>query len=77
MPRCRAQLSGIFFAAALATAAPGADSIVPEPLPDLHIPGFHFPESEATLTGWITTMTRELPGAPAATAKIQRHGWAL
>ena len=77
MPRRRAQLPGIFFAAAFATAALGADPIVPEPLPDGQIPGFHFPESEATLTGWITSMTRGLPGAPAATARIQRHGWSL
>ncbi len=54
-----------------------AQRIVAEPLPDLHIRGFGFPESEAALTSWVTAMTRATPAAALATAKIHRHGWGL
>ena len=47
-----------FLAALLlvATSLRGA-VVVPEELPDPLIPGFVFPESEATIMGWITAMT--------------------
>lgn len=64
---------GLGCAAALLTATLSAQPIVPEQLPDPRIPGFHFPESEATLTGWITEMTRATPAA----AKVYQHGWGL
>jgi len=58
--------------------ASNATPIVAEPLPDLRISGFHFPESEATLTSWISTMSRgPVADAAAATEKIQLHGWGL
>lgn len=62
--------------AVLASRGP-AQPIAPEPLPELRIPGFHFPESEATITGWLTAMSRETPAAASAAAKIQLHGWGL
>ena len=43
----------------------GTGPILPEPPPDPAIPGFRFPESEPTLTGWITDMARGAP-FPAA-----------
>ena len=54
-------------------------TISAEPLPDPRIPGFQFPESEATLTRWITTFNRSNDPAAAATAfeKIHLHGWGL
>src|SRR3954471_13091099 len=59
-------------------ALPGrAQRLESEPLPDLRIPGFHFPESEATVTGWLTAMSSNTPAAAFATAKIQSHGWGL
>ncbi len=54
-----------------------AQRIVPEPLPDAQVPGFRFPENEATLTSWITAMTRGTPAAAWATEKIHLHGWGL
>jgi hypothetical protein len=54
-----------------------AQRIVPEPVPDLHLRGFNFPESEATLTSWVTAMTRDTPDAAVATARVHRHGWGL
>jgi hypothetical protein len=56
-----------------------ASEIVPEFLPDPRIPGFGFPESEATLTRWITELTRGDTAtiAPAAFEKIHGHGWGL
>src|SRR5438046_150935 len=67
-----------FVALALRSAVLHAQAIVPEPLPDPGIPAFAFPESEATLTGWITTMTRGDPVTAApAFEKIHLHGWGL
>jgi hypothetical protein len=56
-----------------------AQPILVEALPDPKIPGFHFPESEATLTGWISEMTRGIATAsgPSAADKISLHGWGL
>ena len=42
--------------------------IAAEPLPNPAIPGFHFPEAEATVTGWITT---------GADDQIALHAWGL
>lgn len=49
----------------------------PEPLPNALVAGWEFPESEATLTRWITTMTRGGPDAATAAAQIHRHAWGL
>src|SRR5262245_32139764 len=67
----------IFLAVTLAVRAFGAESIVPQPVVDPQIAGFHFPEREAVLTGWITATTRGLPSEDFAAAKIQTHGWGL
>lgn len=42
--------------------------IAPVPVPDPQIPGFRFPETEATVTGWITA---------GAVDQIALHGWGL
>jgi len=42
--------------------------IAPVPVPDPQIPGFHFPETEATVTSWITA---------GAFDQIALHGWGL
>ena len=53
--------------------------VVAEPLPDPRIAGFHFPENEATLTAWITALSRgsAIDAAPAAFEKIHLHAWGL
>lgn len=49
------------------------------PLPDPRIAGFRFPETEATVTSWITQSTRATTAEErdAAAAKIFLHGWGL
>jgi mono/diheme cytochrome c family protein len=56
-----------------------AAPIVPEALPNPLIPGFQFPESEATITGWTTEMSRgpTAAGAAGAAERIHLHGWGL
>ena len=56
-----------------------AAPITAEPLSDPRIPGFRYPESEATLTRWITTLSRSDNPEAAAVAfeKIHLHGWGL
>ncbi|MEY4940370.1 MAG: hypothetical protein RIQ93_2105 [Verrucomicrobiota bacterium] len=56
-----------------------AQSIQLEPLPDLRIPGYRFPENEATLTRWIMAMSRSSTATVVdhASAKIHLHGWGL
>ena len=67
--------------AALALVSPAvrAQRLVPEPVSNPGIAGFVFPESEATLTGWITAMSRSggTADGQAAFEKIHLHGWGL
>ncbi len=46
-------------------------------LPDPGVPGFHFPESEATILTWVNDLGSGSPGAAAASDNITRHGWGL
>ncbi|HVF70076.1 MAG TPA: hypothetical protein VM940_00525 [Chthoniobacterales bacterium] len=50
---------------------------VPAPFPDPKIPGFHFPESEATLVELISQMTNKSPQSAAAFNQIHLHGWGI
>ncbi len=73
-------LLGPLAAAAMVPIAQVAENrFVGEPLPDPQIAGFHFPESEATITGWITEMSRELADDATSPAfvRIHQHGWGL
>src|SRR3954470_7927962 len=76
---CLLRSSALAASFGLMLAATRAHSISPEPLPDPKIPGFAFPESEATLTRWITEMNRAESPTTAADAfeAIHRHGWGL
>ncbi|BCU77930.1 hypothetical protein llg_26450 [Luteolibacter sp. LG18] len=51
---------------------------VPVPLPDPKIPGYSFPENEATILKWVadTGVTDPTVNTPAY-EKIYRHGWGL
>jgi hypothetical protein len=58
--------------------------IKPVPLPDLNIPGYKFPETEATIMGWVADLVNQFerdPGLVAASNtaanKIALHGWGL
>jgi hypothetical protein len=46
-------------------------------LPDPQVPGFHFPESEATVVTWVQQMESGTPAAAAAFNNIHVHGWGL
>ncbi|MBI5769330.1 MAG: hypothetical protein HZA93_16170 [Verrucomicrobia bacterium] len=72
---CAAVLIGPLSAAATAHGG----NVAPEPVGSHAIPGFQFPESEATLTRWITALSRSDDTAAAAVAfeKIHAHGWGL
>src|SRR5688572_12354906 len=63
----------------LALPSSRATDVFPAALPDPLIPGFTFPESEATLTRWITEMSRSSSPTIAAEAfeRVHRHGWGL
>jgi hypothetical protein len=55
-----------------------AQKIIPEPAPDPQIPGFRFPETEATITSWVTALSKgDAVSAVDAAEKIQRHGWGI
>ena len=67
-------IAGLMAALAVAGAA-----IEPVPLPDPKIPGFHFPESEATIVNWVFNLGNGPAGdvAPQAFENIAGHGWGL
>jgi len=63
--------------AALTTKAP-LSTVTPAALPDPQIPGFKYPESEATILGWVYDLENGSPAlAAAAFEKINLHGWGL
>ncbi len=56
----------------------GAGAITAVPLPDPQVPGFHFPESEATVVTWVRELGAGSPDSAAAAFKnINLHGWGL
>jgi hypothetical protein len=75
--RCRKAI--LAWASGLLLALPvGRGAVTAVPLPDPHVPGFHFPESEATVVGWVYEMGNGAP-SDAATAfeNIHLHGWGI
>jgi len=68
-----ASLAGILI---LAPVCSGAITAVA--LPDPQVAGFSFPESEATIAGWVQDLENGPPDAAAAAfEKINLHGWGL
>ena len=55
----------------------GAGGVTAVPLPDPQIPGFQFPEDEATLVTQVRTAGSGGAGAGAALEQLQQHGWGL
>jgi hypothetical protein len=55
----------------------GAGTIAAVPLPNPQVPGFHFPESEATILTWVHDMGSGAPGASTAFTNLYTHGWGL
>lgn len=74
--RCRkaAALCGLALLPALG-AAGGAVSAVP--LPDPKVPGFSFPETEATVLGWAYAVGNGTSDSDAAFQAMHVHGWGL
>ncbi len=79
MSRSRPPVCASLLAVIAAFAVARAQPILPEALPDPRIPGFRFPESEATVTHWVSDMTRGTTDdvRAAAAAKVYLHGWGL
>jgi hypothetical protein len=61
----------------LSALAAGGGTITAVPLPNPQIPGFTFPESEATLLGWSYEVGNNTSGAATAFANLNLHGWGL
>jgi hypothetical protein len=61
----------------LASRRIGAGTIAAVPLPNPQVPGFVFPESEATVVGWVTAVAGGGPGAAEASSDMTLHGWGL
>lgn len=47
------------------------------PLPDPKIPGFHVPEAEATIVGWVQQMSSGTDPQSEAFNKVHLHGWGI
>ena len=54
-----------------------AGNIVAVPMPDPQVPGFHFPESEATILTWVQQENSGSAAAEAAFTNLHVHGWGL
>jgi hypothetical protein len=55
----------------------GAGTVTAVPMPNPQVPGFSFPESEATVVGWVTAMDGSGPDAATATANVYLHAWGI
>jgi hypothetical protein len=67
----------VWIAGLLSVLSAGGGTIKPVPLPDPQVPGFHFPETEATILTWVHSMGAGGADAPAAFTNIYTHGWGL
>ena len=75
--RCRSARA-VWALGLLAAAPPGAGAFTAAPLADPQIPGFHFPESEATIVTWVREAGgASPPEAAAAFEDIHLHGWGI
>jgi len=64
--------------ALLSFASTALADFVPVPLPDPDIPGYHFPESEATILKWVSdSATTDPTVSGVADKKIYQHGWGI
>lgn len=55
----------------------GGGTFTAVPLPNPQVPGFHFPESEATVLTWVRSAGAGGADARAAFDNIHTHGWGL
>jgi hypothetical protein len=55
----------------------GGGTISVVPLPNPQVPGFHFPESEATIVTWVHDVGTGAPDAATSLTNIYTHGWGL
>src|ERR1700677_5329162 len=61
----------------LSALAAGGGTVTAVPLPNPQVPGFNFPESEATILAWSYDLGNNTSGAAAAFANLHLHGWGL
>jgi hypothetical protein len=74
----RCSRAPLVWIAGLLSALPvGGGTITAVPLPNPQVPGFSFPESEATVLTWVKAMGAGGVDAPAAFTNVHTHGWGL
>jgi hypothetical protein len=74
--RC-SRTTGVWIAGLLSALPAGGGTITAVPLPNPQVPGFHFPESEATVLTWVRSMGGGGADAPAAFTSVHTHAWGL
>jgi hypothetical protein len=68
----------LVWASGLLAAVHPAGAVTAVSLPDPQVPGFHFPESEATIVTWVYVMGNGAPAdAAGAFENIHLHGWGM
>ncbi|MFD0893906.1 hypothetical protein KBB96_10825 [Luteolibacter ambystomatis] len=77
-PEARRLASLLATAVLLSSGSAALADFVPVPLPDPKIPGYHFPENEATILKWVADSSVTDPTASAAADnQIYLHGWGI
>jgi hypothetical protein len=54
-----------------------AGNVVAVPMPDPQVPGYHFPESEATVLTWVQQLGSGTASSATAFQNLNTHGWGL
>ncbi len=67
----------LFAGLGLGSASAGAAAITAVALPDPQVPGYHFPESEATILTWVHDLSAGPDLSAGAATNIAVHGWGL
>ncbi len=67
----------LYAAGLLSSSAAGGGTVTPVPLPNPQVSGFQFPESEATVLGWVSATVGGAAGADAAFQSLHLHGWGI
>lgn len=61
----------------LMTLAVSGGTVTAVPLPNPQVPGFTFPESEATIVTWVQEVGNGTPDAASAFESMHLHGWGI
>jgi hypothetical protein len=73
--KCREAI--VICASGLFAALAAGRGITAVPLPNPQVPGFNFPESEATIVNWVQEVGNATPEAASAFESLHTHGWGI